>query len=304
MHARGEAETDVPVVLTIAAFDPSSGAGIIADLKTFAAHNCYGVAAVTALTVREPGRVRGRQEVPAPHDVPASWLDQQIALLAEGMPLAGVKIGLLGSAANVEAVVAALDRYPLPFVLLDPVFRSGSGAALLAPEAVELLHDRLLPKATLITPNPEEAAHLTGRSLRTVEEMKAVAAALHGMCGAGVAISGGHLEKPQDVFFDGRQHFVFAGNRVGDRAGNRLRAPKVHGARCTFSSAIAANLALGKSLPDAIVVAKAYVTKAMEKGYTLGLWPGLPNHLYRLQAPGPPRSVAPEPVESHAAGHR
>ena len=235
------------MVLTIAAFDPSGGAGIIADLKTFAAHNCYGVAVVTALTVRGTKRVRLLQAVPAP------LLAQQLAALAEDIPLAGVKIGLLGSVANVEAVIAALDRHPLPFVVLDPVFRSSSDAPLLAPEAVELLHDRLLRKATLITPNPEEASHLTGRSLRTVEEMKAVAATLHGMCGAGVAISGGHLEKPQDLFFDGREYFLFAGNRAGDR----LRGPKMHGTRCTFSSAIAANLALGKSLPDAIVLAKA-----------------------------------------------
>ena len=290
MHARGEAGTDVPVVLTIAAFDPSGGAGIIADLKTFAAHNCYGVSAVTTLTVRHTERVGGRQ------DVPASWLAQQIAPLAEDIPLAGVKIGLMGSAANVEAVVAALDRYALPFVVLDPMFRSGSGASMLAPEAVELLHDRLLPKVTLMTPNTEEASHLTGRSLRTVEEMKAVAASLHGMCGAAVVITGEHLEKPQDVLFDGRENFVFAGNR----AGGRLRSPKMHGARCTFSSAIAANLALGKSLPDAIVLAKAYVTQAMEKGHAMGRWPVLLNHLYRLQALGPPRAVAPEPVESHA----
>ena len=201
-------------------------------------------------------------------------------------------------------MVAALDRYALPFVVLDPMFRSGSGASMLAPEAVELLHDRLLPKATLMTPNTEEASHLTGRSLRTVEEMKAVAASLHGMCGAAVVITGEHLEKPQDVLFDGRENFVFAGNRVGDRAGDRLRSPKMHGTRCTFSSAIAANLALGKSLPDAVVLAKAYVTKAMEKGHALGRWPVLLNHLYRLQAPWPPRAVVPEPVESHAAGHR
>ena len=237
--------------------------------------------------------------------VPASLLAQQLAALAEDIPLAGVKIGLLGSAANVEAVIAVLDRYPLPFVVLDPVFRSSSDAPVLAPEAGELLYDRLLPKATLITPNSEEASHLTGRSLRTVEEMKAVAATLHGMCGAGVAISGGHLEKPQDLFFDGREYFLFAGNRAGDR----LRGPKMHGTRCTFSSAIAANVALGKSLPDAIMLAKAYLTQAMEKGYALGRGPGCPTtcigcKLLDRRARWPPNRSPRTPLGTASAGHR
>ncbi len=290
MDMRAGPGCGLPAVLTIAGFDPSSGAGITADLKTFAAHNCYGVAAVTSLTVQNTQGVRSRQ------DVPAALLAEQIAALAEDISLAGVKIGMLGSAANVKAVAAALERYAPPFVVLDPVFRSSSGAELLDTAALEVLRDRLLPKATVITPNVEEAARLTGKSLRTIEEVKTAAAALHGLCGARVVITGGHLEKPQDVFYDGAECTVFAGDR--------LRSENTHGTGCAFSSGIAANLALGKSLPDAIVLAKAYVTKAIEKGYALGRGLGTLNHLYRLQAPSPPRAIVAEPAESHTAGHR
>lgn len=273
------------MVLTIAGFDPSSGAGVTADLKTFAAHNCYGVAVVTAITVQNTESVRSR------HDVSSTLLTEQIGALAEDIPLAGVKIGMLGSGANVKAVAAALERYTPPFVVLDPVLLSSSGAELLDCAGIEALRDRLLPKATVITPNLEEAARLTGQSVQTLEEMQAAAEALHRLCAARVVITGGHMDKPQDVFYDGQQHTIFAGDRV--------RSQNTHGSGCAFSSAIAANLALGKSLPDAIVLAKAYVTKAIEKGYALGRGRGSLNHLYRLQTPVAPRAVVPEPAESH-----
>lgn len=296
MHMRA-AVAGLPVVLTVAGFDPTSGAGITADLKTFAAHNCYGVAVVTSLAIQNTDRLLRR------HDVSSALLNEQFAALAEDIPLAGVKIGMLGSAENVEAVAEALERYQPPFIVLDPVFRSTSGAELLDSAGIEALRTRLLPKATLITPNIEEAARLTGLDIQNIEQMKAAAAVLHDVYRIKVVITGGHLDKPQDVFYDGANYTIFAGDRI--------RSENTHGTGCAFSSAVLANLVQGKSMPDAIVLAKAYVTKAIEKGYPLGHGQGLLNHLYRLQPSVAPRSPVADPVEgladshhSHSAGHR
>lgn len=285
------AGSGLPVVLTIAGFDPTGGAGVSGDLKTFAAHNCYGVAVVTSLAVQSTQAMLGR------HDVQAAVVSEQIRALAEDIPLAAVKVGMLGSAANVEAVAAAIEQYAPPFVVLDPVFRSTSGAELLDADGIEALKARLLPAVTLITPNIDEAARLADRAISNVDQMKEAAAALHGTYGVRVVITGGHLEKPQDVYFDGTDYTVFAGDRI--------RSENTHGTGCAFSSAIAANLALGKPLPDAIVLAKAYVTKTIERGYALGQGQGLLNHLYRLQ--GSPQArpvVVTEIAESQSAGHR
>ncbi len=288
MDARGPAGISMPVILTIAGFDPSSGAGVTADLKTFAAHNCYGVAVATSLTVQNSQGVRSR------HDLPARLLAEQIDALAEDIALAGVKIGMLGTAPVVDVVAAAMDRLKPPFVVLDPVLRSTGGAELLSRSGIEALRDRLLPKATVITPNLDEAAVLTGLKTQNMDEARAAATVLHRMSGAQVIITGGHLEKPTDMFYDGNDYTVLAGDRV--RGGN------THGTGCAFSSAIAANLALGKSLSDAVVLAKAYVTKAIEKGHAIGRGTGTLNHLYRLQATPPPRAIATEAGEG--GGHR
>ncbi len=291
MEPRPAANHQLPVILTIAGFDPSSGAGITADLKTFAAHNCYGIAAVTSLTVQTTAGVRRRQ------DVDAELLREQILALAADMPLAGVKIGMAGSRENVIAIAAAMDKLKPPFVVIDPVLRSSSGAELLDRHAVEVLTAKLLPKATVITPNIEEAGVLTGLKLQTSEEARTAAAVLHRMTGAGVVITGGHLDKPHDLFFDGSEYMVLAGDRI--------RSTNTHGTGCAFSAAIAANLAVGKSLTDALVLAKAFVTRAIETGMALGQGTGLLNHLYRLQATPPPRAVATDSAaDIHGTGHR
>lgn len=285
------AANQLPVILTIAGFDPSSGAGITADLKTFAAHNCYGVAAITSLTVQTTAGVIRRQ------DVDPVLLREQILTLAADMPLAGVKVGMAGSVENVKAIAAALEQVKPAFVVIDPVLRSSSGAELLDRGAVDALTSTLLPKATVITPNTEEAAVLTGMKLQTSDEVRAAAAELHRLTGAGVVITGGHLDKPHDLFFDGSEYLVLAGERI--------RSANTHGTGCAFSAAIAANLAVGKSLADALVLAKAFVTRAIETGMALGPGTGFLNHLYRLQATPPPRAVATDSgAETHGAGHR
>jgi hydroxymethylpyrimidine/phosphomethylpyrimidine kinase len=275
----------LPVVLTIAGFDPSSGAGITADLKTFAAHNCYGVAAITALTVQNT------QGAHALQPVDASLLKQSVNSLLADERVRAIKIGMLGNQANAEVVREVLDLNPALPAVLDPVMRSASGLDLVDAAGLAYLREHLLGRVRLVTPNLDEAAALTGLKVENMESMKAAARKLIEMGARAVVVTGGHLEKAIDVYFDGTELESFIGDRV--------KPDNTHGTGCTFSSAIAANLALGRQLRDAVVLAKAYVTEAIRKAYPVG--PGrLPlNHLYRMQQN--PRAVdhvppIPEPV--------
>jgi hydroxymethylpyrimidine/phosphomethylpyrimidine kinase len=274
-----------PVVLTIAGFDPSCGAGIAADLKTFAANNCYGVAAVTALTVQNTQGVNGVRPIEA-----AALKESILALLADGR-IKAIKIGMLGNRANGEVVRDILNSNPALPAVLDPVTRSSSGRELLDAAGLEFLSKHLLSRACAITPNLDEAAALTGLKVENVDGMKAAARKLMEMGARGVVVTGGGLEKAVDVFCDGSELQTFIADRV--------KVDNIHGAGCTFSSAVAANLALGRQLSDAVVLAKAYVTEAIRKAFATG--PGrLPlNHLYRMQEA--PRTAdlsppVPEPV--------
>ncbi|MFQ5663187.1 MAG: bifunctional hydroxymethylpyrimidine kinase/phosphomethylpyrimidine kinase [Terriglobia bacterium] len=258
-----------PVLLTIAGFDPSAGAGVAADLKTFAAHNCYGVAALTAITVQN---TRGLRAV---HPVAAEVLRAQLDELVKDVPLAAVKIGMLGTRANVQVVAELLERKKFSHVVLDPVLRSTSGMELLDAGGVRELGKRLLALATVITPNITEAATLSGTGIKGSEEMKAAAEKLRALGARAVVITGGDLEKPVDVFYDGSTFTPFGSDRV--------KSENTHGTGCTFSSAIAANLAAGRQLADAVMLAKAYVAKGIEKGYAIGKGKGSLNHFYRHQ---------------------
>jgi hydroxymethylpyrimidine/phosphomethylpyrimidine kinase len=268
-----------PVVLTIAGFDPSSGAGITADLKTFAAHHCYGVAAITALTVQNT------QGASALHAIDASLLKQSVQSLLADERVKAVKIGMLGNRANAEVVREVLEANPSLPAVLDPVVRSASGLELLDAAGLDYLREHLLSRVRLVTPNLEEAATLTGLKVESMEGMKAAAHRLVEMGARAVVVTGGHLEKAIDVYIDGTELESFVGDRV--------KPDNTHGTGCTFSSAIAANLALGRQLRDAVVLAKAYVTEAIRKAYPVG--PGrLPlNHLFRMQQN--PRVVDHEP---------
>lgn len=275
------------VVLTIAGFDPSGGAGITADLKTFAANNCYGVAAITALTVQNTQGVKEVRPVEAP------LLKASIeALMADGR-IKAVKIGMVGSRANAEVLRGFLESAnSLPSVL-DPVVRSSSGMEFLSAEGLEYLKKHLLSRVSVVTPNMAEAAALTGMKVENLESMKAAAQKIMEMGARAVIVTGGHLDKAIDVLWNGSGCQTFAGDRI--------KVDSTHGTGCTFSSAIAAHLALGRSLGDAVVLAKAYVTEAIRKAYPIG--PGrVPlNHLYRMQqAPRPDTSPAmPEPEPVH-----
>jgi hydroxymethylpyrimidine kinase/phosphomethylpyrimidine kinase len=258
----------LPIVLTIAGFDPSCGAGVGADLKTFSAHNCYGVAAITALTVQST------QGVQAVHPTPAPTLRAQLDALAQDLQIAAIKIGMLGTRANAAAVADFLDKGNFQHVVLDPVIQASAGGPdLLDASGVKYLGEELIKRASLATPNIPEAALLTGMEITDVAGMEAAARKLVERGARAVVITGGHMEKPVDVLFDGTEMQVLAADRV--------KTENTHGSGCTFASAIAAQLASGRPLPEAVMLAKAYVTKAIEKAFSIGKGPGPLDHFYR-----------------------
>jgi len=258
----------VPVILTLGGFDPSAGAGVLADLKTFAAHNCYGVAAITALTIQNTQGVTSVRPLP-----PASLKESITPLLAD-MNLTAIKIGLLGNRANAEVAEEILSANPALPSVLDPVRRSMSGVNLLDDEGFAFLRERLLSRVTVVTPNLAEAAELTGLAVENVEGMKKAANKLIEMGARAAVITGGHLEKPIDVCFDGTEMRTFVGDRV--------KPDNTHGTGCTFAAAITANLALGRQLLDAVMLAKAYITEAIRKAYAVGSGRCPLDHLYRM----------------------
>ncbi len=269
-----------PILLTIAGFDPSCGAGVAADLKTFAAHNCYGVAAVTALTVQST------QGVISVHATPGAQLRAQLDALADDIAIAAVKIGMLSTRANASVVTEFLDKQKFQHVVLDPVFRPTAGnAELLDISGLKFVRDELLKRVSVITPNIPEAEFLTGMEVKDLNAMKAAAQKLVEMGARAVVVTGGHLEKPTDVLCDA------AGGEVETFGGDHVKSANTHGSGCTFSSAIAAQLACGLPLREAVILAKAYVTKAIEKSYSIGKGAGPLNQLFRFHQEQPARGV-------------
>lgn len=245
------------VALTIAGSDSGGGAGIQADLKTFEAHGVFGTTAITAITAQNTTGVTAVQALDP------SLVVAQIDAVATDLHPRAVKIGMLANAGIIRAVADALTRHDLGPVVLDPVMVAKGGDALLAVDAVAALRDGLLPLADVVTPNIPEAETLTGLSIRTDADMRAAAAALLSLGAKSVVIKGGHLDGPAtDVWTDGTQTLVFSEPRIA--------TAHTHGTGCTFSSAIAANLALGATLVDAIHQAKTYVTGAIRHAPGLG----------------------------------
>jgi hydroxymethylpyrimidine/phosphomethylpyrimidine kinase len=262
-----------PVVLTIAGFDPSSGAGVTADIKTIAAHGCYGVACITALTVQSTARV---QRVEA---VDAGLVSETLTELASDVEIAAVHIGMLGSGALVNAVADFLAAQKLPNVVLDPILKSSSGIDLLDAAGVGLLAGKLLPLATVVTPNIDEASSLTGMTVSDPHQMRAAARKLHEMGASAVIVTGGHLDKAIDLL-------SFTGSRGVEQEvfkSARLRSNSTHGTGCAFSTSVACHLAMGRGLPEAVLLAKAYVAAAISNAHPLGHGTGPVHHLYRMQ---------------------
>jgi hydroxymethylpyrimidine/phosphomethylpyrimidine kinase len=271
-----------PVVLTIAGFDPSSGAGITADIKTIAAHGCYGVACITALTVQSTQGVSRVEALPAP------LVTETLEELSRDLEIAAVKIGMLGSAEVVAAVSDFLKSGKISNAVLDPILRSSSGARLLEPKGEKLMGERLLPLATVITPNLDEAAALTGLPVTNLDEMKAAAMRLHELGAANVVVTGGHLEKAIDLL-----SFTHPNGGIETQVfkAERQRSRSTHGTGCAFASAVACHLAHGRQLPEAVLLAKAYVAAAITHAQPLGRGAGPVDHLYRMHEP-PRRQAA------------
>ena len=265
-------------VLTIAGSDSGGGAGIQADLKTFAALGCYGMSAITALTAQNTVGVR------AIHAVPPEFLKAQIQAVVEDIGVDAVKIGMLHAPGIVEVVAWAIDHYRLPNVVLDPVMVATSGDALIAQETVEVLVRELFPRATVITPNLDEAALLLGRSLTAVEELDQAAYDLLDMGARAVLLKGGHLAGKEvvDVLVQiaQRQPGAAAPLRPTHLSSARIASRNVHGTGCTLSSAIAAYLALGHPLQEAVSLARTFILSAISHGakITTGHGHGPLNH--------------------------
>ena len=267
-----------PIVLTIAGFDPSAGAGAAADLKTFAAQNCYGVAAITALTVQST------QGVKSVHDTPAAELRAQLDTLLDDIKFSAIKIGMLGHRGNAVVVAEFLDRAGVSNVVLDPVMKSTSGETdLVDAGGIKYLSEELLKRATVVTPNISEAEILSGMSIKDPAAMESAARKIVERGARAVVVKGGHMEKAIDILFDGEEMLRFGGDHI--------KSENTHGSGCTFASAIAAQLAHGRPLREAVLLAKAYVTKAIEKGYAIGKGPGPLDHFYRIHTEPPTRGV-------------
>jgi hydroxymethylpyrimidine/phosphomethylpyrimidine kinase len=277
MGTNGHSHTAPPILLTIAGFDPSCGAGTVADLKTFAAHGCYGVAAITSLTVQNT------QGVETVHNTPSAELREQLDVLAKDCEIAAVKIGMLGNRGNAVVVAEFLDAHPFAHVVLDPVMKSSSGAELLDAGGVKFIASELLKRASVITPNISEAEVLTGLTIKDVADMEAGARKLAEMGARAVIVKGGHMEKAVDVLFDGTE--------IVQLGGDRVKTENTHGTGCTFASALTAQLAAGRGLLEAATLSKAYVTKAIEKGYAIGKGRIPLDHFYRQRIEPPARGI-------------
>jgi hydroxymethylpyrimidine/phosphomethylpyrimidine kinase len=279
-----------PVVLTIAGFDPSSGAGVTADIKTIAAHSCYGVGCITALTVQS---TRGVKRV-EPCD--PALITETLNELSADLDIAAVHIGMLGSGKVVKAVADFLSpsgqsasrgkrngKASLPNIVLDPILKSSSGADLLDAAGMRLLVERLIPLADVVTPNVDEAHTITGINIREreeieLEQMKSAATKLHELGAPAVVVTGGHLDKAIDLLSFTTKH----GIEQEVFKAERQRSNSTHGTGCAFATAMACHLALDRGLAEAALLAKTYVTAAISSGHPLGKGTGPVHHLYRM----------------------
>ena len=264
----------IPVVLTIAGSDSSAGAGIQADLKAISANGGYGASVITAITAQN---TRG---VTAAAEVDLDLIRAQADAVFGDLQVAAVKTGMLASAGVIATVAKVLRDHRPPHYVLDPVMISKTGFPLLQPEAISALDELLLPLATLVTPNVHEAKALTGLEVRTPAQAEAAGRQLVAAGARAVLVKGGHLEveRATDILVTREGVRVFRGEPVD--------AVHTHGTGCTYSAAIATHLAHGRSLEDAIVRAKAYVTEAIRGGLPVGQGIGPTDHFFYLRQPG------------------
>ena len=255
--------------LSIAGSDCSGGAGIQADLKTMTMNGVYAMSAITALTAQNTTGVTAIMEV-----TPA-FLQQQIDMIFDDIRPDAVKIGMVSNAALIETIADRLIFWKAQNIVVDPVMVATSGADLMQSAAVKTLKDRLLPLATLATPNIPEAEVLTGRTIRSQQDMIAAAKAIYEECGCAVLLKGGHsIQDANDL--------LYSGNGIQWFHGKRINNPNTHGTGCTLSSAIASNLARGYPLSESVQRAKAYISGALSAMLDLGKGSGPMNHAFCL----------------------
>ncbi len=269
-----------PVVLTIAGFDPSSGAGITADIKTIAAHECFGISCITALTIQS---TRGVRRV---EGVDPKIIAETLQELVSDFAVEAIHIGMLGNERVVAVVAdflgqASTGKARLPHVVLDPILKSSSGADLLDAAGTRLLIERLVPLAELITPNLDEASVLTGMAVTNLDQMREAAARLHSLGAVNVVITGGDLSKGEKAI-DLLSFTTAQGTQQEVFKADRQRSNSTHGTGCAFATALACHLANGRGLPEAVLLSKAYVSAAIANAHPLGHGVGPLHHLYRM----------------------
>ena len=272
IYLQVKSDKKLEVVLTVAGFDPSSGAGVTADLKTIAAHGLYGVACITALTVQSTQGVRRCEAVGA------ELVRETLEVLVEDTPPSAVKIGMLGSQAVAACVAEFLSTNRLPNVVLDPVVRSSSGAELLDKRGIEILRNELMGLVDVVTPNVSEAALLSGVGVTDLTSMEKACRHLQKLGARNIVITGGHLTSPTDLLAEGQSDGSL---KFTSYPGERIETKNTHGTGCAFSSALACNLALGRATVEAVQLAKHYVAGALRSSYSLGKGTGPVNHFYK-----------------------
>lgn len=255
--------------LTIAGSDCSGGAGIQADIKTFSALGCFGMSAVVAVVAENTSRVISVQ------DIPPDIIRDQIDAVFEDIRVDAVKVGMLSGAETMCAVAGKLRQYAPPLTVIDPVMIAKGGSALMQPDALETLVREILPLSYLLTPNIPEAETITGMNIDSTDAMHAAAEAIYRMGAKNVLVKGGHLAgDASDILFDGTEFHTFTTERIDTK--------NTHGTGCTLSSAIAAHLANGLALPEAVSAAKDYVTEAIRRALPIGKGHGPTNHFHEF----------------------
>ncbi|MFQ5992259.1 MAG: bifunctional hydroxymethylpyrimidine kinase/phosphomethylpyrimidine kinase [Nitrospiraceae bacterium] len=257
-------------VLTIAGSDSGGGAGIQADLKAMSANGVYGMSVITSITAQNT------KGVTAIHDLPVPVIEAQIDAIFDDFDVAAVKTSMLSSTDIVEAVGRKLKKYQPKNLVVDPVMVAKSGHALLQPEAIETIRTALIPLALVVTPNVLEAERLSDVKIRSLADARQAAKVIHKLGCKYVLIKGGHLlvEKGTDLLYDGRFFNVYKGEFV--------ETPHTHGTGCTYASAIAAQVARGKPLPEAVQAAKTFITEAIRNHLAIGHGKGPTNPFYFL----------------------
>ena len=260
----------LPVALTIAGSDSGGGAGIQADLKTFGARGVHGASILTALTAQNT------LTVTAIHDVPADFIRAQFDAVVPDLDPSAAKTGMLSTPVTIETVARAIRELEVPNLVVDPVMVAKGGAKLLRDDAVDALRSELLPLATVITPNLPEAEVLLGRRIASLEERRAAARDLQALGPRAVVVKGGHAQGDAvDVLYDGSGFLELPAQRVD--------TPNTHGSGCVFSACIAAELAKGHSVPDAVTAAKEFITAAIRDAVEVGHGHGPVNPMWAVR---------------------